>query len=169
MDGTSLSGLFRLLEDLKREEVLEEYAIVGAIAALFYAEATPTFDLDVAAIVPESEGALLSLEPLYRALAERGFHPDGPHVLVEGVPVQFLPGDRGLWREVVEQANRLGYDGTPVRVATAEHLVAMAFDAPESRRLLRALALLESPGFDRQALSDILSRHGIRDRTPPSG
>jgi hypothetical protein len=168
MGKTSLSDLFRLLEDLKREEVLVEYAVVGAIAALFYAEATPTFDLDVAVIVPQSQGALLSLEPLYRALATRGFRPEGPHVLVEGVPVQFLPGDRGLWREVVERANQLDYDGTPVRVATAEHLVAMAFDAPESRRMQRALALLESPGFDRKTLDDILTRHGIRDRTPPS-
>jgi hypothetical protein len=84
------------------------------------------------------------------------------------VPVQFLPGERGLWREVVERANQLDYDGTPVRVATAEHLVAMAFDAPESRRMQRALALLESPGFDRKTLDDILTRHGIRDRTPPS-
>ena len=132
MDSGSLSDLFRLLNELRREGALQEYAVVGAIAALFYAEATPTFGLDVAVLLPPLDSAgLLSLDGLYRALAERGFHPEGPHVLIHGVPVQFLPGDRGLWREVVDRANGLDYEGVPVRVASAEHLVAMAYDAPE--------------------------------------
>jgi hypothetical protein len=88
------------------------------------------------------------------------------HVWIHGVPVQFLPGDSGLWREAVEEANELDYDGIPVRAATAEHLVAMAWLAPESRRLQRAASLLQSKRFDREKLRSILGRHGIQDRTP---
>jgi hypothetical protein len=162
---TSFSELFRLLAELKSEGVIEEYAVVGAIAALFYAEATPTFALDVAVLVPQSDGAaIVSLDGLYRDLARRGFEPEGAHVLIHGVPVQFLPGDCGLWREVVERAAALDYAGTPVRVATPEHLVAMAFDAPEGKRLQRARALPGLHRFDREALAEILSRHAIPDR-----
>ena len=79
--------------------------------------------------------------------------------------MQFLPGDRGLWREVVESARTLDYDGVPVRVATPEHLVAMAFEAPEPKRIERARTLAQSPGFDRRTLAAILVRHGIADRS----
>lgn len=165
METPKLRDLFRLFEELRSEGAVEQYAVVGAIAALFYVEAVPTFDLDVAVLVPQEPGArLFSLEPLYRALAARGFRPEGAHVPMLGVPVQFLPGDRGLWREVVEAARDLDYDGAAVRVATPEHLVALAFEAPEGRRLERARALLESKDFDRASLSDILLRHGIPNR-----
>jgi hypothetical protein len=175
MSGDSLgwvafADLFRLFSSLREQRVVEQYAVVGAIGALFYAEATPTFDLDVAVVVPQPPGsALFTLDPLYRALSARGFEPAGPHVLIHGVPVQFLPGDRGLWREVVESARALDYDGVPVRVATPEHLVAMAFDAPEGRRMERAQALLRAPGFDRHTLAAILLRHGIPDRFADAG
>jgi hypothetical protein len=165
MNPGSLADLLRLLAELKEEGVIEEYAVVGAIAALFYVEATPTFDLDVAVAVPQpAESRFFSLDALYAALRARGHLPAGPHILIGGVPVQFLPGDRGLWREVVERAATLDYDGTPVRVATAEHLVAMAFEAPEGKRIERARALLESSSFDHAELAEILARHGLQDR-----
>ena len=163
----SFGELFRLFGELTTEGVIEQYAIVGAIAALFYIEATPTFDLDVAVLLPQpSDAALFSLGDLYRNLAGRGYRPEGPHVRILGVPVQFLPGDRGLWREVVERARELIYDGVSVRVASPEHLVAMAFEAPEGRRLERARALLQLSGFDRDALADIIHRHGLPNRIP---
>jgi hypothetical protein len=162
----TFADLFRLLAELRAAGAIEQYAVVGAIGALFYAETTPTFDLDVAVLVPQPPGAaLFTLEPLYRALKGRGYEPSGPHVPIHGVPVQFLPGDRGLWREVVERARTLDYDGVPVRVATPEHLVAMAFEAPEPKRIERARTLAQSPGFDRQTLAAILVRHGIVDRS----
>jgi hypothetical protein len=167
METHSFAETFRLLGELETEGVLERYAVVGAVGALFHAEATPTFDLDVAVLVPQAPGAeLYSLDPLYRALAARGHAVSGAHVLILGVPVQFLPGDRGLWREVVEAARSMDYAGVPVRVATPEHLVAMAFEAPERRRLERAGALLDSPQFDHAALAAILARHGIPNRSP---
>lgn len=166
LDTRSFGDLFRLLIELRDQGAFEQYAVVGAIGALFYVEATPTFDLDVAVLVPQpSDTVLLSLDGLYRALAQRGFDAEGPHVLVYGVPVQFLPGDRGLWRDVVDHARTLDYDGVPVRVATPEHLVAMAYDAPEARRLERAHALVASTGFDRVSLAAILTRHGIADHS----
>jgi hypothetical protein len=166
LETPRLGELFRVFEELRAEGAIEQYAVVGAIAALFYVEAVPTFDLDVAVLVPqEPDSRLFSLEPLYRALAAREYRPEGAHVRMLGVPVQFLPSDRGLWREVVETARVLDYGGCPVRVATPEHLVAMAFEAPEGRSLERARALLESQGFDRAAPAVILTRHGIPSRT----
>ena len=43
---------------------------------------------------------------------------------------------------------------------------AVAFEAPERRRLERAGALLDSPQFDHAALAGILARHGIPNRSP---
>lgn len=167
MPSATLGDVFGVLQQLEDEGTLERWAVVGAIAALFYAEATPTFALDVAVVVPQPGGsAVFSLGAPYRELRERGFAVEGAHVMIHGVPVQFLPGDEGLWRETVSAARMLDYDGTPVRIATPEHLVAMAWSAPEPKRLQRAMTLLGSPGFDRNRLREILVRHGIPDRTP---
>lgn len=81
MEARSLAEPSRLPAEPKREGVIEECAVVGAIAALFCVEATPTFDLDVAVPVPQPPGsALFSLDGLDRALAERDFRREGPPV-----------------------------------------------------------------------------------------
>jgi hypothetical protein len=130
---------------------------------LFYAEPARTYDLDVAVALPQA-GGLFSLAPVYEWLAKRGFTAEGEHVWIFGVPVQFLPGDSGLWGETVREARCLDYEGEPVRVATPEHLVALATLAPSAKRRERMALLLESQAVDERRLTEICERHGL---TPP--
>ena len=58
----------------------------------------------------------------------------------------------------------LDYAGVPVRVVRPECLVALSLE-PEARtpkRLERAAALAELPGFDSQRLSEIMTRHQLK-------
>jgi len=64
----------------------------------------------------------------------------------------------------VTDARELDYDGTPVRVVSPEHLVALALQAGGSRRRERAAQLLEAGAVDRAALGAILGRHGLEAR-----
>ena len=83
-----------------------------------------------------------------------------------GVAAKLLPGDRGLWREVVEEAAVRDHDGQALRVAAQEQLVAMAWSAPEARRLERAPAFVQSNKFDRERLAMLLRRHGFIPTEP---
>lgn len=157
----SLADVFRVLNDMKADGVLEDYAIGGAMAVLFYAEPTRTYDLDVFVLLPSSDEPLIMLTPLYSWLQERGFEPEAEHVVVHGVPVQLIPAYNDLVREAIGEARQLDYDTVPVRVTSPEHLVALAFQAGGRKRRERAFQLLETTDIDRDQLGELLDRHGI--------
>jgi hypothetical protein len=54
------------------EGVIEEYAIAGAMAIVFWTEPVPTWDLDVLVFLPPTAGPLVSLEGIYRWTSARG-------------------------------------------------------------------------------------------------
>jgi hypothetical protein len=157
----SLADVFGVLNDMKTAGVIEDYALGGAMAMLFYAEPTRTYDLDVFVRLPGPHGTLVMLTPVYQWLAARGFEPVAEHVVVHGVPVQLIPAYNDLVEEAITEARELEYDVVPVRVTPPEHLVALAFQAGGRKRRERAFQLLETSDIDRDTLHELLSRHGI--------
>jgi hypothetical protein len=163
----TLGDVFRELNALQKDGVVQRYALGGATAVLFYAEPTRTYDLDVFVVLPSDASA--SLTPLHRIYAwarARGFTSDAEHVLIHGVPVQFLPAYNLLVGEAVAEARTYDYGGGPVQVVGPEHLVALALQAGGARRRERAWQLLEAGAVDRQGLAKILARHAIAAEIP---
>src|SRR5882672_2217021 len=112
----TMQGTLQVLNELERTGVLGRYAIGGAMGATFYVEPLLTFDLDVFVVLPRAGGGLLSLAPLYEALRVRGYAEEGECVMIEGVPVQFLPAYNALLEEALAQARDTAYDETRTRV-----------------------------------------------------
>ena len=133
------------------------------MALVFWTEPIPTFYLDVLVFLPGDEAAIVSLAPIYRWTAERGYSTQAEHVMIEGVPVQFLPSHSALADEAIERAAALEYEGVPVRVVRPEYLVALYLEpgARTLKRRERAAALRESPAVDPTALEDLLGRFGL--------
>ena len=164
----SLADVFRILNEMKSEGVIGEYAIGGAMATLFYAEATRTYDVDVFARLPQisvrsasSDGGFLTLTALYEWARARGFEPHDEHLVIHSVPVQFLAADDGLEHEAVEQAQTLDYEGVAVRVIAPHHLIALYLRAGGARRRERVLMLREAGVVDLDALHEVLERYGL--------
>src|SRR5215471_4554769 len=158
----SLADVFRELNALKETGLVRDYAVGGATAVLFYAEPARTYDVDVFVLLATSQSSgLVSRTSLYEWARTRGFALDAEHILVHGVPVQFLPAHNALAEEAVVSARALDYEGVTVRVIDPEHLAALAFQAGGSRRRQRAWQLLETGGADRQRLRNLLATHGI--------
>src|SRR5947209_19938665 len=97
----TLTDVFRALNDMKTEEVIGDYAIGGGMAALFYAEALATYDIDVFALIPSQSGPIIRLTAIYEWCKQRGFDADAEHVVVHSVPVQFLAANEGIENEAV--------------------------------------------------------------------
>lgn len=153
-----------VLNELEREGVFARHAIGGAMAATFYAEPTLTFDLDVFVFLQPASGALLSLTPIYDALRSRGYKEERECVLIEGVPVQFLPAFNALLEEALREAKDVMYEDAPTRVLRAEHLVAICLQTGREKdrdrvRLLRAQAEL-----DHQLLRHVLERYDLTEK-----
>ena len=81
----------KVINEMVKDGVIEEYAIGGAVAAIYYLEPFDTADLDVFVQVETSGSDLTILAPLYEYLTGQGYKARGEFVYVEGLPVQFLP------------------------------------------------------------------------------
>jgi hypothetical protein len=149
----------QVLNGLERDGVLSRYAIGGAMGATFYVEPLLTFDLDIIALLPETQAGLLTLAPLYEALRHNGYQEEGECVLIEGVPVQFLPAYNALLEEALREAREVPYESTPTRVLRIEHLIAICLQTGRAKDRERVRLLHEQAVLDRQYLAEVLRRH----------
>jgi hypothetical protein len=159
----SLADVFRTLNDMKSEGIVHEYAIGGGMAALFYAEAMRTYDIDVFALIPPQPGPIIRLTEIYEWAGKHGFKAKQEHILIHNVPVQFLAANQGLEAEAVARAETFDYEGVSVRVIRPEYQVVLSVLVGGAKRRERARLLFEAGVVDQQALNQILEQHNLAD------
>lgn len=154
----------QVLNELEQERVFARYAIGGAMGATFYVEPLLTFDLDIFLLLPPTTGGLLSLSRIYEALRGRGYIEEGEAVLIEGVPVQFLPAYNGLLEEALTDARDTLYEEVPTRVLRIEHLLAICLQTGRGKDRDRVRLLREEGKLDLEFLAAVLARHDLTGR-----
>src|SRR5262245_58474370 len=116
-----------VLNELQNDGVFSRYAIGGAMGAIFYTEPFLTFDLAMFVVLPQAAGGLLSLTSIYDALRARGHEQKQKEcVVIEGIPVQFLPVYDSLIEEALKEAQDTTYEDVSTRIFRSEYLVAIA-------------------------------------------
>src|SRR5947208_2527880 len=86
---------FAVLNEMVADGAIENYAVAGAIGAIFYVEPFSTEDLDV--LVMASEDRLVIELPGWDYLKARGYTKiEKEGIVVEGWPLQFLPATAPL-------------------------------------------------------------------------
>lgn len=156
----SFETALRALNELKADGVVAEYAVGGAVAQSFWIEAIPTYDLDVFIVLPQSSGLIVSIEPIYRWAEERGHGVKAEHIVIGGVPVQFLVSPDALTDEAIARAETMQYNDVRVRVIRPEYLIALYLSgsARTAARRERAAVLRERGRIDGSLLDDIMRR-----------
>lgn len=145
---------------LRTAGLIGQWAIGGAMGATFYLEPISTYDLDIFAIF-EGTPLILTLTPVYDFLKARGHTADGEAMIIHGWPVQFLPAESALLREAVEGAREADFEGVPVRVMTAEHLMAIALQTGRGKDFARLVTFMEAQVADEAKLRELLKRHDL--------
>jgi hypothetical protein len=107
---------------------------------------------------------LLSLTPIYEALRARGYAEENECVVIESVPVQFLPAYNALVEEALNQAQEIAYEGLVARVLRSEYLIAIALQTGRSKDRERVRILREQAQLDLELLADILMRHQLEEK-----
>lgn len=154
---------FAVINEMVADGAIENYAVAGAIGAMFYVEPFSTEDLDAFVLRPEDR--LVIELPGWEYLKSRGyneFRKEG--IVVEGWPVQLIPINNALEQEAYLNAHQLDFEGVIVRVALPEHLVAIALNVGRTKDLARVEMFLEQKEVDIEALEDVVRRHGLYDR-----
>jgi hypothetical protein len=161
---TQFGGMKETLEVLNAmvgDGVIENYAIGGAVAAIFYTEPTDTVDLDVV-VAFARDRLVVTLEPITAYLASRGYADFfGEGIVIEGIPVQFLPTGSPLSEEAFREAREVVLFGVPARVLRLEHLMATMLEVGRAKDYLRLAMCVEQTEYDEAAFLDIIARHGL--------
>ena len=100
----------KALNDLETKGLIDRYVIGGGIAVLYYAEPVLTYDLDVFCLLPSAGSGLITLSPIYEYLRKKGYSVHGEHVVIEGIPVQFIPAYNKLVEEAIDDAVEVKYE-----------------------------------------------------------
>lgn len=152
----------KVICDLCKSGLIQAYAIGGGIAATYYIEPILTYDLDIF-FIPTKEG-LDVLSPIYGELKKRGYPLEKELVLIEGIPVQFIPVYNELVKEAVETAISSTYKRVRTRIVGPEYLVAIALQTNRPKDRERAAQILSQAKLDSKVLTGLLKKFGLNDR-----
>jgi hypothetical protein len=154
---------FSVINQMVADGALENYAVAGAIGAMFYVEPFSTQDIDVLVMTPEDR-LVIELPGLdyLKARGYTAFRNEG--IVIEDWPVQFLPATTQLEREAYLNAETSNLDEVPVRVALPEHLVAIMLSVGRPKDLARVEMFLSQDAVKIDALEDLIQRHGLTEQ-----
>jgi len=148
-----------LIRELKEAKVIQDFSIGEGIAALYYIEPLLTYDLDIF-FIPVKD-SIDVLAPIYKYLKERGFKAKNEHVLIEGVPVQFIPGYNDLVKEAVQNSVEAKYGRIKTRVLGLEYLIALMLQTYRSKNRERLVKIFEEAKIDLNLLKKILKKFDL--------
>lgn len=154
----------QVLNELVQQQVIERYAIGGAIAALFYLEPFETHDLGVFVILSPSTGPILTLDRIYQYLQTQGYEAKGEQVVVEGIPVQFLVAGSPLVEAAIEYATERPYGAQKTYVFSPEYLLAIMAELGRPKDRIRIGMFLEQVSFHRENFMSILKTYGLQEK-----
>jgi hypothetical protein len=151
----------KVINLMVKDGVIEEYAIGGAVAAIYYLEPFDTADIDIFVQVNATDNHLTILTPIYEYMFKRGYKAKSEFIYVEVFPVQFLPVFNPLTEEAVRKAQTIKYARVTTRIMRPEHLVAIMLDTGRPKDYLRISMFLEQGAVNMRSLNAVLRRHGL--------
>lgn len=155
-----LVEIFHAANDLAAAKLIEDWALGGALAAIYYVEPFTTYDADIF-FVPADKGISAGIPAIYAHLQARLWQVEREHLMVCGFPVQFLAA-HDLTEEAVREAERIEFEGVPAKVFRAEHIVAIAASVGRQKDKARIEQLLQQADLDQTRLEDIVQRYKLK-------
>ena len=155
-----LADVLRAANELVSAGLIEDYALGGALAAIYYTEPVTTYDADIM-FVATDKTLSAGIPAIYSHLRVKGWRVEGEHLIIKDFPVQFLAAS-GLTEEAVREAKPIEYEGVPAKVFRPEHIMAIAASVGRHKDLARIEQLLEQAKIDKPMLDDILRRYNLK-------
>jgi len=163
-DNLPLAAVLRAANGLVAAGLIEDWALGGALAAIYYVEPFTTYDADIF-FIPKDKSLAAGIPAIYAHLQAQGWQAEREHLLLHGFPVQFLAA-QGLTEEAVRAAERLDYEGVSAKVFRAEHIIAIAASVGRAKDKARIEQLQQQAEVDKTYLADVLLRHKLKLPTP---
>lgn len=159
---SKLAAVAKVLDDLHEKGIIGSYAIGGAVAAAFYSQPINTIDLDIFFLFePPQTGIIISLEPIYDFLRDRGYKFDHEFIYIAGWPVQFIESSHDpLWSDALRNARIMKVNQIEAKVLPPEHLVAMWSETGRTKDVAKIEEFDKAHAMKRELLLAVLERFG---------
>src|SRR5258708_13624843 len=116
-----LADVLRAANGLVAADLIQDWALGGALAAIYYVEPFTTYDADIF-FIPTEKGLTAGMPAIYGRLQDQGWQVEREHLLLRGFPVQFLAAS-GLTEDAVREAEHINFERGPPKVFRPAHLV----------------------------------------------
>src|SRR5437879_6165158 len=87
--GIPLADVLRAANELVSAGLIEEYALGGALATIYYVEPFTTYDADIIFIATDTTLSA-GIPAIYSHLQSKGWRVEREHLLINDFPVHFL-------------------------------------------------------------------------------
>ena len=155
-----LADVLLAANELVSAGVIEDYALGGALAAIYYTEPFTTYDADIIFIASD-ETLSAGIPAIYSHLQAKGWRVEREHLVVKDFPVQFLAAS-GLTEEAVREATQIEFEGVPAKVFRPEYIIAIAASVGRHKDLARIEQLMTQARINKASLDDILRRYKLK-------
>ena len=122
--GIPLADVLRAANELVSAGLIKDYALGGALAAIYYTEPFTTYDAYIM-FIPTDQTLTAWIPTIYSHLQSKGWRIEREHLIFEDFPVQFRAAT-GLTEEAVRKAMQIEYEGVPAKVFRPEYIIAIA-------------------------------------------
>ena len=153
----------KVINELKKKRLIKDYAIGGGIAVIYYVEPMLTYDLDIF-FIPMKEEDSEVLSPIYQFCRAKGYRIDKEHIIIEGIPVQFLPAYNDLVKEAFESTFVTKYKKTKTKVFKPEYLIAIMVQTFRAKDKERIIKMLDETDIDKGSLKKILKKYNLLEK-----
>jgi len=149
----SFQGVLVTLNELKKKGVIQDYAVGGGYAVMFYDIPITTYDLDVLVALPSED----DFHRLYEHFRKRGAKIEDVYIFINDMPVQFLPNYISpLFNDAIKEANEIEFEGVHSKFVSIEYLIALLLTTFRLKDRIRIQNLLDKA--DKNILRDIIKR-----------
>lgn len=153
----------QVINKLKSEGFIEDYAIGGGVGTMYYTEPITTYDLDIFIALKDERRGIILLTPIFEYLRDKGYKWSGEHIILGDYPVQFIVAD-DLEKDAIINARDITYQGVKTRVMQAEYLIAILLRAGRAKDILKIQMILEQYTVDKKRLNKVLTRYKLGEK-----
>ena len=148
------------LNDLKTKGIIDDYAIGGGYAVMFYDIPLTTYDLDVLVTLPTEN----DYRKLYEHFRSKGTKIEDVYIFIEDMSVQFLPNYISpLFNSAIEEAIVVDFDGIRSRFVSVEYLILLLLTSFRVKDRLRIQGLLDKA--NKELLLSLIQRFDDDENT----
>ncbi|MDI6788624.1 MAG: hypothetical protein QME51_09660 [Planctomycetota bacterium] len=152
----------KIINEMVAKGIISNYAIGGSVGTMFYTEPYITKDIDVFTYPQILPSGLIHFESLYQYLKNRGYKIKETWVMIDNIPIDFVPVYNELIAEAVKNHIIKNYEDVKVKVVRPEYLIAIAIQTGRKQDLNKIDMLLKQTKINRELLAKILKRYKLK-------